>query len=1094
MLIKKNLAVTQKDVVFPRYISNHPRGEDMFEGKSQERLATAIASHIIESDSDDSSALPRLIGIEGKWGSGKSNAIQILEDKLKDSYTFFTFDAWGNQEDLQRRSILELLTRHLLEKEKLTGKTTMKVMKPEGEGKVEEIECTWKQKLESLLSRKSYTRDITVPSFSNSTKWFILSLLVMGMVVAFLAVHKTDIWWIDSLITISPLFLFAAGMILTRSSWKRMFAMYNTEGKSDTTSYIISEQEPTVREFKEWMNELSYGIPNGEKLVLVFDNMDRLPSDKVHQFWSLVQTFFAGKDYNNIWCIIPYDEEHLALAFSDSEDESEQHKILRCFLDKTFPVVYRVPEPIVSDYKTLFSVLLDQAYSDIISEKEKVLISRCYRHLHPVPNVREIITFINRTVTLKKQWNNILHPLSIAVYALREYELLHHPYIEVFNANKPNTLVKVTTEEYILSGACFKGLQQLLYGAEFQKYLKKEISALVYGIEPKDALQIVIKRYIENCFTGTVKNGDLNSYIDNPQFVSMLDEVIHDMETNIYVNAVPLIEKINESKLNEDGKKGMAKIWEFLGLQYINLPNKPTIFGEYERIVFSHLPEDLAQDCSKSFCERILENNGVEGADLFIQLEALFNSNFAKSFDINITCPATIISATRYIDYVEVAGEQYNKYPLSTNPDELNKTLISNIGDSFKYINALRVLKDDVQYKVKDVADYSVSELNKRSVNAKTAYHLICIQRLFFDKFQSQIDSNYSTVLWKEVQGDTNSPVYEEIYALRASTVLEQLPDDDRHITLLFEKSLFYTTTAKLLKELISNRNINCRKKLVFRMIKKCYHDANPIYPEYIQKWETLREILGVSHNEIVMFSDSWGYKEIPESEASKPFFSLIPVSWIDAMIAIESSLTKSLLEKCVSELTNQDTEKFVRAGTQTHAVTEWDNALAKLINTNYISSSNMGTLNKLAENILDVVARTGQLDDNCWIALLQKVQYSNISAALGELKNKILNQQNGYGITPAKFKALHKWLRLADIDSRRVDAANCVLGKIVEDSECQALILADKDYYASMIGDTAETASELHTKLNKIIAENGESEFAMYAKELLGRNKEEIS
>lgn len=300
---KKTIEEVPETVVYPQYISNHPKGEDLFDGKSQERLASAIATHIEESDSCKTTILSRLIGLEGKWGSGKSNAIQILEDKLKGSYTFFTFDAWGNQEDLQRRSILELLTKHLIVKEKLAGKTTMKVMKPEGEGKVEEIDCTWEQKLESLLSRKSYSRDITIPSFSDSTKWFILSLLVMGLIIAYLAVQKTGIWWADILIALSPMILFTLGMFCFGSSWRKMFAMYNTEGKSDTTSYVISEQEPSVREFKDWMNELSNGIPKDDKLVLVFDNMDRLPSEKVHQFWSLIQTFFAGKDYNNIWCI-----------------------------------------------------------------------------------------------------------------------------------------------------------------------------------------------------------------------------------------------------------------------------------------------------------------------------------------------------------------------------------------------------------------------------------------------------------------------------------------------------------------------------------------------------------------------------------------------------------------------------------------------------------------------------------------------------------------------------------------------------------------------------------------------------------------------
>lgn len=423
--------VAPVEVQYPRYISNHPKGEDLFEGKSQKRLAQAVAAHIVSTDKEEEKGnkpfFSRLLGLEGKWGSGKSNVIKILQDELKEKYTFFCFDAWGNQEDLQRRSILELLTKQLITEEKLTGETTMRVMKPEGEGKVEEIPCTWKEKLESLLSRKSYTRDITVPSLNAATKWFVLALLAVGLVIAYLAVNKTDIWWVDILIALSPLLIFTGWMFLTKQSWKKMFAMYNTEGKSDTTSYVISEQEPSVREFKEWMTEVSNGIPANDKLVLVFDNMDRLPMEKVHQLWSLIQTFFADDGYKNIWCIVPYDESHLAAVFSSNDQKNERITLLRGFLDKTFPVIYRVPEPIVADYKNIFEEFFRNAFDKTVDDDSLELISQCYRHVHPEPNVREIISFINSNVRLANQWKNSISSISRAIYILTEDTILHKP-------------------------------------------------------------------------------------------------------------------------------------------------------------------------------------------------------------------------------------------------------------------------------------------------------------------------------------------------------------------------------------------------------------------------------------------------------------------------------------------------------------------------------------------------------------------------------------------------------------------------------------------------------------------------------------------
>ena len=97
-------------------------------------------------------ALPRIIGIEGQWGSGKSNVVKMLREQLKGEYHFFEYDAWGYQEDLQRRSILELLTQDLVKNNILFGKTTVEDL--EGNKKV----VTWTERLKYFLARKSERR------------------------------------------------------------------------------------------------------------------------------------------------------------------------------------------------------------------------------------------------------------------------------------------------------------------------------------------------------------------------------------------------------------------------------------------------------------------------------------------------------------------------------------------------------------------------------------------------------------------------------------------------------------------------------------------------------------------------------------------------------------------------------------------------------------------------------------------------------------------------------------------------------------------------------------------------------------------------
>lgn len=53
------------------FISNFPHGKDFFEGKSQQLVAKAIYESI-----NNVKNLPHIIGLEGDWGSGKSNVIK----------------------------------------------------------------------------------------------------------------------------------------------------------------------------------------------------------------------------------------------------------------------------------------------------------------------------------------------------------------------------------------------------------------------------------------------------------------------------------------------------------------------------------------------------------------------------------------------------------------------------------------------------------------------------------------------------------------------------------------------------------------------------------------------------------------------------------------------------------------------------------------------------------------------------------------------------------------------------------------------------------------------------------------------------------
>lgn len=65
-------------VKYPRFLAKEPLGQDLFEGRSQETIAGCIVEQIRKEDTNH-----KMMGIEGNWGSGKSNLLKLIENKLK---------------------------------------------------------------------------------------------------------------------------------------------------------------------------------------------------------------------------------------------------------------------------------------------------------------------------------------------------------------------------------------------------------------------------------------------------------------------------------------------------------------------------------------------------------------------------------------------------------------------------------------------------------------------------------------------------------------------------------------------------------------------------------------------------------------------------------------------------------------------------------------------------------------------------------------------------------------------------------------------------------------------------------------------------
>lgn len=666
-------------VSYPKFINNKPCGIDKFKGCSQERLAKSIALHFERNDSQDNdNVLPRIIGLEGGWGSGKSNVVKLLTTELLSSgkYYFFEYDAWGHQEELQRRSILEMLTADLIDAKLLSGKSWIKI---KGEAP---IYRDWATKLDYLLARKRKSVSSGYPTLNYGVVVAGLTAMLTPLSTLVAYIYSDSIKAVVAiLIALTPLIISLIVWLIAsiRNSKYRNFsylrAIYKNRVKSSVDYETISEEETSVRDFRSWMSDVSESI-NGKKLVIVFDNMDRLPADRVKEFWSLIHTFFAEEGFENIWAIIPFDQKHLSCAFGE-EDKINSSELAQCFINKTFPIVYRVVAPIITDYKELIDTLFYEAFGDTHHEAEYSTINRVYRLINPKANIREVIAFINELVALELQRGEEgIQLLNMAIFVLHRETIMEDPVKE------------------ILSGKYLAKIDKIVSNSE---ELQKQIAALVYGVQVEHAKQIPLASYIEECFFGEYEY-DINDVVDSDKFDIVLEDAVEDLDINLLDCAIIHLDRLKTENLNA---RRVDSIWEHLANQWMKCYEKHFMqqisIRDDVKALLKRTKGDICQQMIDIQCSIIRSSSEFDGAQYYKEMSELDEFITQNGVDGAINLTEYTVSAPRFLDYLDVAKEEYKKYKIETNRTDLDSLLVSHLSTKhpFNYYKYLPMLIKD---------------------------------------------------------------------------------------------------------------------------------------------------------------------------------------------------------------------------------------------------------------------------------------------------------------------------------------------------------------------------------------------------------------
>jgi len=511
-------------------LEDAPSETDDFQGGAHARLADALVK-IMSVERGG-----RVIGLEGAWGSGKSTVVSLLSGVFKSGRIttkevyVFIFDAWAHQGDPLRRTFLERLISELEAnkwlrpdnaksfRQRLRGqKTTINTKKNilTSAGKITSLTLLFFPIGATLFDHHFSARHHYYSLFG----LFILLLPLMS--VAIFGFNWT--WLVRDYLT--PLCLKKNPTSKFRDGFLRELNFFLQDQTLEEIEENVIRGEPTSVDFEGIFEEIARAsIQDSQLLVIVLDNLDRVVTEEARGFLSTMQTFTSSTQSSKperwterIWVLIPYDLESLRKIWKSEAASGSSNgaglvtsdfKIENSFLEKIFEIRFTLPPLVLSDWRRYLQMLLKEAFPSLSDLENRYLVQ--LRSLYAgntggavskeEPTPRQLVNFVNQIGALMRTRNDI-PILHVAYFVLLARD----------GRDIRSELLNGTFLEKSLSGLLSSTVQT-------------DLCALFFGSDQKHALQLLLKRPIENALNqGEAK--DLADLRSQSGFVDALESI-----------------------------------------------------------------------------------------------------------------------------------------------------------------------------------------------------------------------------------------------------------------------------------------------------------------------------------------------------------------------------------------------------------------------------------------------------------------------------------------------------------------------------------------------------------------------------------------
>ncbi len=1013
---------------FPRFINSTPAGEDLFEEKAQKRLSESICNLI-----SDESAEINIIGLEGPWGSGKSNVIRMLGASLGNTHHLFIYDAWGHQEDLQRRAFLEELTENLCDQGLLGGHI-------------------WDKKLKDLLSKKQETVTKTIPQLSSGIIVALLLTFCAPFIKALTDVVDNKFW--KMVIGLSPILIVLGYLVIqffrTKNKFNLadFFYLYKERELENRSETITSTREPSVREFKNWMADLSAELST--KLIIVFDNMDRLPPEKVQTLWSSINTFFSDHHYSNIWVIIPFDREHIVATFTSKPTDIDQ------FINKTFPVVYRVAGPVLTDWQYLFGLKFREAFDDS-EDSQFLLVRNIFDLMNPVITPRGIITFLNEIVVLKQLYGKEISLSYMAVFTLTKRHILEKPVDQILTMN--------------FLGACesmFKDKDEL----------QNAIAALTYNINMDSAAQVIFQREIQT----VIREGDTLRFKELAQFryfANLIEQLSFSatsgLDINLFVRCLAAIEPgwLNHPVLKEQ------EIWDRLNSVFMRGVIGDQQFTEASRSFLKYCSPDSIRAHVSYFITAILTFNEFDGGSYYLAISNLKTYLKEIESDIKITeyLSDCTMSPAAFLSYLEAAGEWDEAAKITCDEIALNDYLIKCIKEDIHIKTAIELVSADFNFeRVIDFLKKNIDDQDLKLDKFTTIYSLYKaiatekpiplpadhITHRLLNEVTERTDAHYDLIAMRLSRGA------KYVSSTAGQAYLQTSTDDDNEFVEEIASRIEYFITLNGLYTFAGKFNNALLKSAIQKLTDKTYGQSRLNIAVVLKDFKLIVDSFDLDAARLLKRVNPWAVY-IPESLNVDNVIDEVPDTlFYETAVCVDNRVSQQVISiflAYIKKLTIEDWQAALEQENRIYAV------LVILLEANKVYALPDTLINAYKRELVHFANGKRNINPDSFYLIYEKINKTKLKTTLKNIRDVFINEGK---INQEQFLFFFdKLLKHGELMNRAADILRTVLTPMIQIKYVRAIILNYREDVIELVHKAGAEANDFKELLKTLLAED---------------------